>query len=133
MTAIEQKNLGPGYSSQDPLSSTISQGTSSLSFHEFAGLFLVVGSVTVLALFFSETPLGRKLSHKTRQFIHSCINYKISRLKEDSSVGGDSSEDGGEDVQNNSITSPEVEMHEIDETSAAQDADETIHTNAQNS
>ncbi|KAG6403606.1 hypothetical protein SASPL_135832 [Salvia splendens] len=37
MTEIEQTNFGPGYSSQDPLSATISQGTSSLTFYEFAG------------------------------------------------------------------------------------------------
>lgn len=137
MTAIEQKNLGPGYSSQDPLSSTISQGTSSLGFHEFAGLFLVVGSVTVFALFCSETPIGRKLAHKTRQFVHSCINFKTnsrpSPVEEDSSVAGEASQDIHESQHNNVITSSpspqqgEVEMHE---TSAAQNSDATIHTNA---
>ncbi|KZV37643.1 Glutamate receptor 2.8 [Dorcoceras hygrometricum] len=38
MIAIEQKNFGPGYSSQDPLASTISQQTSSLTVFEFAGV-----------------------------------------------------------------------------------------------
>lgn len=137
MTAIEQTNLGPGYSSQDPLSSTISQGTSSLGFHEFAGLFLVVGSVTVFALFCSETPIGQKLAHKTRQFVHSCINFKASRLNPvevDSSVAGEASQDIHESEQNNAITSSpspqhgEIEMHE---TSAAQDSDAAIdHSNA---
>ncbi|XP_057787760.1 glutamate receptor 2.8-like [Salvia miltiorrhiza] len=124
MTEIEQTNFGPGYSSQDPLSSTISQGTSSLTFHEFAGLFLVIGSVTLIALFCSETPIGRTFTTKTRQFVHNCINFRSSRINpaEDSSVTGESSEGGAEDihesVQNNVVTSPspphgEVEMHEI--------------------
>lgn len=139
MTTIEQKNLGPGYSSQDPLSSTISQGTSSLRFQEFAGLFLVVGSVTVFALFCSEIPIGRKLAHKARQFVHSCINFKASRpnpVEEDSgTVAGEASQDiNHESQQNNVITSSpspqqgEVEMHET--SSAAQNSDATIHTNA---
>ncbi|EYU42454.1 hypothetical protein MIMGU_mgv1a0189723mg, partial [Erythranthe guttata] len=41
MSSLEQKNFGPGYSSQDPLSSVISQGTSSLSLREFGGLFII--------------------------------------------------------------------------------------------
>ncbi|KAH6835375.1 hypothetical protein C2S53_003226 [Perilla frutescens var. hirtella] len=125
MTAIEQANFGPGYSSQDPLSSTISQGTSSLSFHEFAGLFVIIGSVTVLALFCSETPIGRKLTHKTRQFLHACFHFKTSTLvnpvEDASSVAG--GEDFHESVQNNVISSPspqhgEVEMHEVGLTDA---------------
>ncbi|KAL1541115.1 glutamate receptor 2.8-like [Salvia divinorum] len=126
MTEIEQTNFGPGYSSQDPLSATISQGTSSLTFHEFAGLFLVIGSVTVLALFFSETPIGRKLSTNARQFVHNCINFRSSsRLNpvvDSTSIAGESSkgvaEDVHEPVQDNVISHPspqhgEVEMHEI--------------------
>ncbi|KAK6159140.1 hypothetical protein DH2020_006454 [Rehmannia glutinosa] len=70
MTSIEQKNFGPGYSSQDPLSSTLSQGTSSLSFHDFAGLFIIVGSATVFAVICSETPFLSILSNITRQFFH---------------------------------------------------------------
>ncbi|KAL6520663.1 hypothetical protein OROMI_032223 [Orobanche minor] len=80
MTAIEQKNFGPGYSSQDPLSSTISQETSSLSLYDFAGLFIVIGSVTIFSLFCSETAVGRKLSDKTGHFIRSCSLYKNSRV-----------------------------------------------------
>lgn len=124
MTEIEQTNFGPGYSSQDPLSSTISQGTSGLTFQEFAGLFLVIGSVTALALFCSETPIGRKVTDKTRQFVHNCINFRSSRLNpaEDSSVAGESSDGGMEDIHEsvlNNVVSPpspqhgEVEMHEI--------------------
>lgn len=94
MTAIEQKNFGPGYSSQDPLSSRISQETSSLTLYDFAGLFLIIGSVTVFALFCSETPVGRKLAEKTGKFIYFCFHFKTSRLTpiEDASVSGDSLE-----------------------------------------
>ncbi|KAL2502317.1 Glutamate receptor 2.8 [Forsythia ovata] len=68
MTSIEQKNFGPGYSSQDPLSSTVSQQTSSLTFYDFGGLFIIVGSVTMFALFCSETSVGRKFTALTAQY-----------------------------------------------------------------
>ncbi|PIN16429.1 Glutamate-gated kainate-type ion channel receptor subunit GluR5 [Handroanthus impetiginosus] len=100
MTVFEQKNFGPGYSSQDPLSSTISQQTSSLTLYDFAGLFLIIGSVTIFALFCSETPVGRKLTDKTGQFIHNCVHFKIFRVyaMENAIVDGD------EPAQNNVVT-----------------------------
>ncbi|KAL7097366.1 hypothetical protein ACP275_10G140200 [Erythranthe tilingii] len=55
MSSLEQKNFGPGYSSQDPLSSVISQGTSSLSLREFGGLFIITGSLIAFALVYSES------------------------------------------------------------------------------
>ncbi|KAL2232770.1 UNVERIFIED_CONTAM: Glutamate receptor 2.5 [Sesamum indicum] len=79
MTAIEQENFGPGYSSQDPLSSTISQQTSSLTLHDFAGLFLIIGSVTIFALFCSETTIGRKVIDKAENFIPDCLRSKTSQ------------------------------------------------------
>lgn len=72
MNEIEQKNLGPRYSSQDPLSSIIFQGTSSLTLQEFAGLFLVTGSVVLVALFCSKTSIGRKLTRAMQYFIQRC-------------------------------------------------------------
>ncbi|CAA2958087.1 glutamate receptor -like [Olea europaea subsp. europaea] len=77
MTFIEQTHFGPGYSSQDPLSSTISQQTSSLSFCEFGGLFIIVGSVTMFALICSETSLGRKV---TAQFSQMCFRFMPSEF-----------------------------------------------------
>ncbi|KAL7138033.1 hypothetical protein ABFS83_10G135700 [Erythranthe nasuta] len=55
MISFEQKNFGPGYSSQDPLSSLISQGTSSLSLREFGGLFIITASLIAFALVYSES------------------------------------------------------------------------------
>lgn len=115
MTAIEQKNFGPGYSSQDPLSSTISQQTSSLALYDFAGLFLVIGSVTIFSLFCSETPIGRKLTDKTRHFIHTCFSFKTSRIMsvEVASVDRDSVEGRGENshepLENNVSSLPHGE------------------------
>ncbi|KAL7097371.1 hypothetical protein ACP275_10G140500 [Erythranthe tilingii] len=91
MTAIEQKNFGPGYSSQDPLSSRISQQTSSLTFYEFAGLFLIIGSVTLFSLICSETAIGRKLTDKTTNFIHILFHFKSSRVMS-MEVDGDTNE-----------------------------------------
>ncbi|KAK6159128.1 hypothetical protein DH2020_006442 [Rehmannia glutinosa] len=128
MTAIEQKNFGPGYSSQDPLSSTISQQTSSLSLYDFAGLFLIIGSVTVFALFCSETAIGRKLTDKTGCFIQSCFSFKTSRVNsmEDASVDGDSAEPV-QDQDNFSVPSPVEgsDSHFVEE--GPQHVDEEIH------
>ncbi|XP_047957108.1 glutamate receptor 2.8-like [Salvia hispanica] len=148
MTEIEQTNFGPGYSSQDPLSATISQGTSSLTFYEFAGLFLVIGSVTVLALFCSETPIGRKLTTNARQFVHNCINFRSSsRLNpvvDSTSIAGESTEgvaeDAHEPVQDNMTSHPspqrgEVKIHEIaliDNVHAAQNSGEITNRNGEN-
>lgn len=157
MTAIEQKNFGPGYSSQDPLSSRISQQTSSLTLYDFAGLFLIIGSVTIFALLCSETAIGRKLTDKTGHFIHRCFHFKTSRLNstEDANIAGESVEGGGEDIreplQNNvSAHSPgegtdahviekapqhgEEEIRETglsDETSAAQNLRMRIDSNGE--
>ncbi|PIN14730.1 hypothetical protein CDL12_12633 [Handroanthus impetiginosus] len=69
MTSIEKRNFGPGYSSQDSLSSTLTQGTSSLTFHEFAGLFIIVGSLTAFAVICAETAILSKLSNIIRRFV----------------------------------------------------------------
>ncbi|XP_047977962.1 glutamate receptor 2.8-like [Salvia hispanica] len=124
MTAIEQKNFGPGYSSQDPLSSRISQGTSSLTFFEFAGLFIIIGSVTGLALVCSETPIGRKLTTNVSQFVHNCIDFIVhkcinfrssSRLNpvvDSTSVAGESTE-GVAEVDNEPDGVAEVENEAV--------------------
>lgn len=54
MTALEQKSFGPGYSSQDPLSDTVSQGASSLTALDFAGLFILLAVFTTIALVYVE-------------------------------------------------------------------------------
>ncbi|KAL0383207.1 UNVERIFIED_CONTAM: Glutamate receptor 2.8 [Sesamum calycinum] len=130
MTAIEQENFGPGYSSQDPLSSTISQQTSSLTLYDFAGLFLIIGSVTIFALFCSETAIGRKVTDKTKNFITNCLRSKTSQgnsMENSSTDDGDlgqarDDEEIREPVQDN-VSNPredpnehvvgEVELHEI--------------------
>ncbi|KAL0453592.1 UNVERIFIED_CONTAM: Glutamate receptor 2.5 [Sesamum latifolium] len=130
MTAIEQENFGPGYSSQDPLSSTISQQTSSLTLYDFAGLFLIIGSVTIFALFCSETAIGRKVTHKTENFITNCLRSKTSQgnsmenaSADDGDLGqGMADEEIHEPVQDNvsnrredtdELVVGEVELHEI--------------------
>ncbi|KAL2502310.1 glutamate receptor 2.1-like [Forsythia ovata] len=56
MTSIEIRNFGPGYlSDQDPFSSELSY--SSLTTYDFGGLFIIFGSITVIALFCSETKI----------------------------------------------------------------------------
>ncbi|KAK4481637.1 hypothetical protein RD792_012543 [Penstemon davidsonii] len=104
MTFIEQKNFRPGYSSQDPLSSTISQGASSLTFSEFAGLFLIIGSVILFALFCSETPIGRKFIEKMGIFVHVCFSSRTSRV--DSIEKGREEENSHESMRDNVASLP---------------------------
>lgn len=96
MSYIERKNLGAGYSSQDPLSSVISQGTSSLTLQEFAGLFLLTGSFILLALFCSATSIGQKLTHATQRFIQRCFSTRTATVHsmELSSFDGDGGNNG---------------------------------------
>ncbi|CAA3002513.1 Hypothetical predicted protein [Olea europaea subsp. europaea] len=79
-TCIEQNNFGPGYSPQDPLSSTISQQTSSLTFYDFRGLFVIIGSVTLFVLFCSETSVGRKFISLTAQYGQKCFCFLSSKF-----------------------------------------------------
>ncbi|KAG8372428.1 hypothetical protein BUALT_Bualt12G0065100 [Buddleja alternifolia] len=107
MTTIEQKNFGPGYSTLDPLSSRISQQTSSLTLYEFARLFFIIGSITIIALFCSETTIGRKVTHKTAYFIHKYFYFKTSKNNSvgcTASVDGDSVQYGVEEIMQNNLS-----------------------------
>ncbi|KAK4415248.1 hypothetical protein Salat_2632100 [Sesamum alatum] len=80
---LQYKMVGPTYRTDgfgfDPLSSTISQGTSSLTFYEFSGLFIVVGSTTIFGVICSETPILSKLTNMTRRFTdkYCCKTTKV--------------------------------------------------------
>ncbi|KAL0383208.1 UNVERIFIED_CONTAM: Glutamate receptor 2.7 [Sesamum calycinum] len=125
MTSIEQENFGPGYSSQDPLSSSISQQTSSLTFYDFAGLFVIVGSVTILALLCSETAVvGRKLTDKAKHVIFNCYNSRTTQVNsmENANGDGDSRSQGSLDEEihhamQNNVSNPEenTDPHAIGE------------------
>ncbi|KAG8372427.1 hypothetical protein BUALT_Bualt12G0065000 [Buddleja alternifolia] len=135
MTTIEQTNFGPGYSSQDPLSSRISQQTSSLTLYEFAGLFFIIGSITILALFCSETTIGRKVTDKTAYFIHKYFYFKTSKnnsVDGTASVDGDSVQYGVEEIMQNNLSAfapgEVINEHGIEETvqNGYEEIDETL-------
>ncbi|XP_051150538.1 glutamate receptor 2.7-like [Andrographis paniculata] len=91
MTSLEQKNFGPGYSTQDPFSPEISQQTSSLTPFDFAGLFMIVGSVTFFALLCSKTAIGKNLTNMSLCLLHNVFDiFKTSN--------GDSIRDDSNDV-----------------------------------
>ncbi|KAL0359807.1 UNVERIFIED_CONTAM: Glutamate receptor 2.2 [Sesamum angustifolium] len=94
------------------------------------GLFLIIGSVTIFALFCSETAIGRKVTDKTKNFITNCL---VSKTSQGNSMENSSTDDGDlgqarddeeirEPVQDN-VSNPredtnehvvgEVELHEI--------------------
>ncbi|XP_057787758.1 glutamate receptor 2.8-like [Salvia miltiorrhiza] len=66
MTGLEQKNFGPGYSSQDPLINSVSQGASSLTSRDFAGLFIILAGLTLSAFLAALTDAFNKLKYFVR-------------------------------------------------------------------
>ncbi|KAL8493218.1 hypothetical protein ACS0TY_024441 [Phlomoides rotata] len=130
MDSLERKRFGPGYSSHDPLSSIISQGTSSLALHEFAGLFLLTGSFILFALFCSETVIGQKI---TRYFVQICFTFGHPRVHsmESSHGGGDESHEHAQDDVNPGEGGDAEEIVETgldNETSTTQEAGVAAHT-----
>ncbi|CAA2981984.1 glutamate receptor -like [Olea europaea subsp. europaea] len=96
MTSIEQTNFGPGDSSEDPLSSTVSPQNSSLTFYNFGGLFIIVGSVTLFALFCSETSVGRKFTALSALYSQMCFSFIYSKF----CSRHDDGEESHESIQN---------------------------------
>lgn len=137
MTALEEKNFGPGYSSQDPLSSTISQGAPSLTLYDFAGLFLIIGSVTIFSLFFSKTPVGQKICATVMHLLSKWFCFKTSEVNPDSSsVDGDSAPCDGdeihESIQNGASVPPPGDVVDgaepVSERNEDHDVDEIVQT-----
>lgn len=72
MTRIEEKNFGPGYSSENQLDSINEQN--SLTAYNFGGLFIIIGSAMIFALFFSETSVGKKFIVMAIDVSHKCFS-----------------------------------------------------------
>lgn len=79
MTTIEEKNFGPGYPSG---LDSINQESPSLTAYNFGGLFIIMGSATVFALFCSETSLGQRFTVTANSFGHWCCTFLYSNGKE---------------------------------------------------
>ncbi|XP_012831251.1 PREDICTED: glutamate receptor 2.8-like [Erythranthe guttata] len=89
MVFFEQKNFGPGFSSQDPLSSAITQGTSGLTLFEFGGLFIITGSLVAFALIYSEREIiTRKLTNTMRCFFPFCFDPRPGEVEVPRDNGG---------------------------------------------
>lgn len=73
MTRIEETNFGPGYSSQNQLDSINEQN--SLTAYNFGGLFILIGSTMIFALFFSKTSAGKKLIVMAIHFTHKFFSF----------------------------------------------------------
>nr|GMD22026.1 glutamate receptor 2.2-like [Ipomoea batatas] len=77
MTCIENKNFGTGNSISEPLS-FISDDKPSLTAYNFGGLFIIIASATIFALFCSETPWGRRMVIFSSQFSHKTLDAVIT-------------------------------------------------------
>ncbi|XP_027173567.1 glutamate receptor 2.5-like isoform X2 [Coffea eugenioides] len=72
LTAIEQKNFGLRYSS-DNQNDAINKASPSLTAYNFGGLFIITGLALIFALFCSETPVGRIVAVAT-SYGHKCFS-----------------------------------------------------------
>nr|GMD26753.1 glutamate receptor 2.2-like [Ipomoea batatas] len=85
MTCIENKNFGTGNSISEPLS-FISDDKPSLTAYNFGGLFIIIASATIFALFCSETPWGRRMVIFSSQFSHKTLDAVITMSESFSSA-----------------------------------------------
>lgn len=67
MAAIEKANFGPDYYLD---SDSINQDNHGLTTYNFGGLFIIIGSVTLIALFCSLTSTGQKCTQMATSFVH---------------------------------------------------------------
>jgi len=77
MEKIEKKYFGKSIEGLQQQSSQMSSPSPSLTFHSFAGLFLITGISTLLALFVSETLI---FWQKTMSKVKECIQRYLIRL-----------------------------------------------------
>ncbi|XP_019160339.1 PREDICTED: glutamate receptor 2.2-like [Ipomoea nil] len=77
MTSIENKNFGTGNSISEPLS-FISDDKPSLTAYNFGGLFIIIASATIFALFCSETPWGRRMVIFSSQFSQKTLDVVVT-------------------------------------------------------
>lgn len=101
MTAIEVRNFGPKYSPFNQ-SDSVNNRSPSLSAFDFGGLFILVASALLFALFCSETSVGQKLTERVRHYSHRCStfpSFKGSEPKVNSVVNSDHSEDSSSEKE----------------------------------
>ncbi|KAL3532905.1 hypothetical protein ACH5RR_006426 [Cinchona calisaya] len=74
ITAIEQKNFGVNYSSDNQLDS-INKASPGLTAYNFGGLFILIASALLFALFCSETSVGQRLTDILTYYSHRCFFF----------------------------------------------------------
>ncbi|CAI9098700.1 OLC1v1035391C1 [Oldenlandia corymbosa var. corymbosa] len=103
MTAIQEKNFGPS----NPTTSgsqinSVSSESPKLRVYDFGGLFIIIGSALLLALFCSETTVGQKITNKVADCSQKSLFFLPNRgydARDDSTVHPD------EDNQNEDSSS----------------------------
>ncbi|CAI9098701.1 OLC1v1035392C1 [Oldenlandia corymbosa var. corymbosa] len=121
LSAIQQKNFGPAYSPSGDQSNSISSQSPKLTVYDFGGLFIIIGSALLFALFCSETPWGRRLTDKVatinqKSFSFPWVQGNVPRIH--SSVHPDDSnrDSSGdiEEVQGSDHTNHEPGQEDLD-------------------
>ncbi|XP_027066274.2 glutamate receptor 2.2-like [Coffea arabica] len=101
MSAIEQRNFGPKYSPFNQ-SDSVNKQSPSLTAFDFGGLFILVASALLFALFCSETSVGQKLTERVRYYHHRCsvfLSFRGNEPKVNSTVNPDRSGDSSSEKE----------------------------------
>ncbi|KAL3532893.1 hypothetical protein ACH5RR_006414 [Cinchona calisaya] len=130
MTMIEQHNFGYP-SNQD---SVINPDNPNLKAYNFGGLFIILGSSTIIALFFSKTSVGRNITSMVSKYGRKCSTF-LFRAKDHESnptnqAKGSPSEAVNESQNNTNISNTNLEAVPSPEPSTDQgEANESEPTN----
>ncbi|CDP02930.1 unnamed protein product [Coffea canephora] len=122
MNVIEQKNFGPGYAADQD---SISQESPSLTAYNFGGLFIIILSASMIALFCSKTSIGQRFTAMISNCCHRCSRFlnssgkesRVHSLSHRDATGDSPSEEANESEENNRNVSHgpgEVREAEVD-------------------
>lgn len=109
MAAIEKANFGPDYYlDQD----SINQENSGLTTYNFGGLFIIIGSVALIALFCSLTSVGQKITQRATSYVRWFSTFLTFNGSESSvhsnDANGESSTGEVNDVPSQEMNAGEV-------------------------
>ncbi|CAI9098698.1 OLC1v1035389C3 [Oldenlandia corymbosa var. corymbosa] len=135
-TEIQEKYFGPSHSS-DPINS-ISSETPELRFYDFGGLFIIIGSAMLLALFCSETTVGQRLTDAVADYSKKSFFFLPSRENDsriDSTVhpeGGNGDSSSDEEHQGSDNIDQESAQGDSNHLAGADQVTESVQGNTKN-
>ncbi|KAL3535327.1 hypothetical protein ACH5RR_003788 [Cinchona calisaya] len=132
MTALELKNFGPKYSSYNQ-SDSINKRSQGLTAFNFGGLFIIIASALMFALFCSETSVGRRLTDMVTQYSHRCFFFLSFRGNESRVKSLDHPDSSGDSSIEDEQDSNDSDQLNLDDSSRPGMANESDERNISNS